>query len=81
MKKETNHIVSLIFIMGIATGYLTSCTSQSQTPNSNGTAADSSIVNTSSTTEEEDDDIDTNMDEGKRSNRGKNVSPDAFKMF
>lgn len=80
MKKETNHIVSLIFIMGIATGYLTSCTSQSQTPNSNGTAADSSIVNTSST-EEEDDDIDTNMDEGKRSNRGKNVSPDAFKMF
>ncbi len=79
MKKETNHIVSLIFIMGIATGYLTSCTSQSQTPNSNGTAADSSIVNTSSTEEEED--IDTNMDEGKRSNRGKNVCPDAFKMF
>ncbi|MCR5570123.1 MAG: hypothetical protein K6G31_12755 [Paludibacteraceae bacterium] len=66
--------------MGIATGYLTSCTSQSQTPNSNGTAADSSIVNTSSTTEE-DDDIDTDMDDGKRSNRGKNVSPDAFKMF
>ena len=80
MKKETNHIVSLIFIMGIATGYLTSCTSQSQTPNSNGTAADSSIVNTSSTTEE-DDDIDTDVDDGKRSNRGKNVSPDAFKMF
>ena len=80
MKKETNHIVSLIFIMGIATGYLTSCTSQSQTPNSNGTAADSSIVNTSSTTEEEED-IDTNMDEGKRSNRGKNVCPDAFKVF
>ncbi len=80
MKKETNHIVSLIFIMGIATGYLTSCTSQSQTPNSNGTAADSSIVNTSST-EEEEEDIDTNMDEGKRSNRGKNVCPDAFKMF
>lgn len=78
MKKETNHIVSLIFIMGIATGFLTSCTSQSQTPNSNGTAADSSIVNTSSTEEE---DIDTNMDEGKRSNRGKNVCPDAFKMF